>query len=354
MLELCSNIPVIFTSCWHLQALFGRLCAMRLSVSNRTLLRKLDDYGEKFDEEVVHVKDKVSDQLKEKAQIEKRENSLFMAIQSAVTTGSSLPVSSLQRNLASSLQSPLCAIQDHSATGSSLPVSSLQSNLAFSQQSPLCAIQHQSEVTTGSSLPVSSLQTNVADSQQSSLHVVSRDFPCETAVSLPTFARESQKVSVSKDFEANQALKASLNNGFQFVIDNLDLRQDVKDMRSDNQNKDFHWTNMNFVMNRVSGLHLPDDEPIRQLSDLPNGAVLPQAKDHPNSRENYIVLVGRIITECIPALNFLKHAVQKHIHHKYSVEMAQCSTKVVKSNGFLQTSAKFFTWTNTFIRSLLD
>ena len=112
-------------------------------------------------------------------------------------------------------------------------------------------------------------------------------------------------------------------------------------MTSDNQNKDYHWTNMNFVMNRVSGLHLADDEPICQLSDLPNGAVLPQAKDHLNNRENYIVLVGRIITECIPALNFLKHAVQKHIHHKYSEEMVQCSSKVI--TGLLQTLAKSFT-----------
>ena len=109
-------------------------------------------------------------------------------------------------------------------------------------------------------------------------------------------------------------------------------------MTSDNQNKDYHWTNMNFVMNRVSGLPLADDEPICQLSDLPNGAVLPQAKDNLNNRENYIVLVGRIIRECIPALNFFKHAVQKHIHHKYSEEMAQCSSKVI--NGLLQISAK--------------
>ena len=223
-----------YTFCWCLQALFGRLCAMRLSVSNRTLLRKLAEYGEKFDEEVLHEKVKVSDQLREKAVTEKRKNSLFVAIQSEVTTVISLPVSSLQ------------------------------SNLASSQQLPLCAIQHQSEVTTGSSLLVSSLQTNVASSQQSSLHIVSRDFPCETAFSSPTIAIQSQEVSVFKTFEANQSSKAPLSNGFQFVIDNLDLRQEVKDMTSDNQNKDYHWTNMNFVMNRVSGLHLADDEPICQ------------------------------------------------------------------------------------------
>lgn len=84
-----------YTFCWCLQALFGRLCAMRLSVSNRTLLRKLAEYGEKFDEEVLHEKVKVSDQLREKAVTEKRKNSLFMAIQSEVTTVTSLPVSSL-------------------------------------------------------------------------------------------------------------------------------------------------------------------------------------------------------------------------------------------------------------------
>ena len=133
---------------------------------------------------------------------------------------------------------------------------------------------------------MSSLQTNVVSSQQSSLHIVSRDFPCETAFSSPTIAIQSQEVSVFKTFEANQSSKAPLSNGFQFVIDNLDLRQEVKDMTSDNQNKDYHWTNMNFVMNRVSGLHLADDEPICQLSDLPNGAVL-QGKLHSAGGKNH-------------------------------------------------------------------
>ena len=45
--------------------------------------------------EVLHEKVKVSDQLREKAVTEKRKNSLFMAIQSEVTTVTSLPVSSL-------------------------------------------------------------------------------------------------------------------------------------------------------------------------------------------------------------------------------------------------------------------
>ena len=91
-----------------------------------------------------------------------------------------------------------------------------------------------------------------------------------------------------------------------FVMDNFDLRQEVKDMTAGNQNKDYHWTNHNCIKNRVSGINLASDKPICKLSDLPNGSVLPQAKDHINNRENYIVLVERIIVDYIPALNFLK------------------------------------------------
>ena len=122
------------------------------------------------------------------------------------------------------------------------------------------------------------------------MHIVSRHFPCQTAFSSLTITNHSQEVSVFKDFEANQSSKAPLSNGFQFVIDNLDLRQKVKDLTSDNQNKDKD------KYERISIFHLADD--------LPNGAVLPQAKDRLINKENYIVLVGRIITECIPALIF--------------------------------------------------
>ena len=64
------------------------------------------------------------------------------------------------------------------------------------------------------------------------------------------------------------------------------------------------------------------------MNDLPYGTLLPQARDHLNNRENYIVLVQRVLVECIPALGFLKDAVKKHIRHEYSKEMGQKTTKV--------------------------
>ena len=124
------------------------------------------------------------------------------------------------------------------------------------------------------------------------------------------------------------ALDQSSVSGMQFVIDNFDLRQNVREMTCESQNKDYHWINHNCVLNRVSGAHLDNTKPVCDINDLPYGTLLPQARDHLNNRENYIVLVQRVLVECIPALGFLKDAVKKHIPHEYSKEMGQKTTKV--------------------------
>lgn len=124
------------------------------------------------------------------------------------------------------------------------------------------------------------------------------------------------------------ALDQSSVSGMQFVIDNFDLRQNVREMTCESQNKDYHWINHNCVLNRVSGAHLDNTKPVCDINDVPYGTLLPQARDHLNNRENYIVLVQRVLVECIPALGFLKDAVKKHIRHEYSKEMGQKTTKV--------------------------
>ena len=78
----------------------------------------------------------------------------------------------------------------------------------------------------------------------------------------------------------------------------------------------------------VSGAHLDNTKPVCDINDVTYGTLLPQARDHLNNRENYIVLVQRVLVECIPALGFLKDAVKKHIPHEYSKEMGQKTTKV--------------------------
>ena len=50
--------------------------------------------------------------------------------------------------------------------------------------------------------------------------------------------------------------------GWKIAFDNLDIFQRVGEMTEDNQNKDHHGINHAKVTNRVSGNHLPDDNPL--------------------------------------------------------------------------------------------
>ena len=78
-------------------------------------------------------------------------------------------------------------------------------------------------------------------------------------------------------------------------------------MTEDNQNKDIHWVNHNAVQNRVSGNHLGNSLPVCDIQDLDNVKLLPSSTDHILQRENYITLVGRVITQEVSILNMLGH-----------------------------------------------
>ena len=117
-------------------------------------------------------------------------------------------------------------------------------------------------------------------------------------------------------------------NGFNVVVDNWDLRQEVQHMTSDHQNTDIHWVNHNLVENRVSGNHLPDDRPVKDVLDVENKDLIPSFADHKELYNNYLVHIQRILTRRIPALQWLSNQVPKHIWHKHSQEMRQPSKKV--------------------------
>ena len=121
------------------------------------------------------------------------------------------------------------------------------------------------------------------------------------------------------------------SNGFSVVVDNWDMRQEVRHMTADHQNTDIHWVNHNLVENRVSGNHLPDDGPIKDILDVENKDLIPSIADHKEMYNNYLVHIQRILTKRIPALQCLSDHVPKHIKHKHSHEMSMKSKKVILS-----------------------
>ena len=140
----------------------------------------------------------------------------------------------------------------------------------------------------------------------------------------------SQAVTQEKCDDSSTMDAAIINpsSGFSVVVDNWDLRQEVRHMTSDHQNTDIHWVNHNIVENRVSGNHLPDDKPEKNVMDVENKDLIPSIADHKELYNNYLVHIQRILTKRIPSLEGLSSNVPKHIKHKHSEEMSKKSKKV--------------------------
>ena len=117
--------------------------------------------------------------------------------------------------------------------------------------------------------------------------------------------------------------------GWKIAFDNLDIFQRVREMTEDNQNKDHHWVNHVKVTNRVSGNHLPDDDPLcDSVVELENYKVIPTGPDHISQRGNYIRLIERVLVEEIPYFSFCKDVVASHIPNRHAKGMAIKSEKV--------------------------
>ena len=97
-------------------------------------------------------------------------------------------------------------------------------------------------------------------------------------------------------------------------------------MRKSEQNKDLHYFASNIIVERVPCEGLSKTAPQRDIRTLPNSMFLLDNAETSKLRDDFKVLVGRILVERIPSLSFMKSIIPTHIESKYSKEMAQKST----------------------------
>ena len=67
-----------------------------------------------------------------------------------------------------------------------------------------------------------------------------------------------KRVSETNNPEEEKTFEEKLSPGCKYAVDNFDIRQNVRDMTEEDQNKDYHWVNHNRVVNRVNDSHLSD------------------------------------------------------------------------------------------------
>ena len=118
--------------------------------------------------------------------------------------------------------------------------------------------------------------------------------------------------------------------GFKIVGDNINKNVKPRQMREDHQAK---MLNYFYVYDRVDFGSLPDNPPQRPC-DVDVHVLLPTADDLFGLKFNLAVLVARVLCKHIPFFKKLGHVVTQHIPHMYSVEMAQRSEVVSRTDMY--------------------
>ena len=116
--------------------------------------------------------------------------------------------------------------------------------------------------------------------------------------------------------------------GYVLVGDNIDKRVNPREMRIDRQVQSLHYFHTYAAKNRCESIHSQDTNPIRDISKLSLSAFLLTPSECMDIRNNYVVLVSRIIVEYLPAFNKFKQCVPKHVLHSYSDVMSGKSVMV--------------------------
>ena len=111
-----------------------------------------------------------------------------------------------------------------------------------------------------------------------------------------------------------------------WTSDNFDFRILTNIVISGYKNSDMHWICQYITFDRVSSAHLDDTKPlVEDMTKFENKEYLLSKSELEKMRQEYIVLVSRILLNFFPCLKVIKNVVPNHIEHEFSKEMAEKS-----------------------------
>jgi hypothetical protein len=116
---------------------------------------------------------------------------------------------------------------------------------------------------------------------------------------------------------------------FVYVLDNIDWMEKVHDMRSDAQNNSAHAVATSLVFDRVSSKGLPDTNPQKELAKCSMKELVTLTDDEINqTKEQYKLLVAKILCQYFPTFKFLEVLIPDHLEHENMEAMNKKSTVV--------------------------
>ena len=114
-----------------------------------------------------------------------------------------------------------------------------------------------------------------------------------------------------------------------FWGDNVDKKQNVRDVRLDNQGEMLHMYGVLIGKSRTPAPVLSHSGQISKLSEVPSSDFLPTSEDVSKVKDNLVIIISRVLTQYIEGLIPFSKSILKHIPHEYSTEMSKKSEVVV-------------------------
>ncbi|KAK2568941.1 hypothetical protein P5673_007016 [Acropora cervicornis] len=135
-----------------------------------------------------------------------------------------------------------------------------------------------------------------------------------------TQSRESFR-NIMDDLGSNLSsiIKAKVDSGqeLRVVFGNFDYRILTNIILRNHRNSDMHWIAHYVTFDRVPSSHLDDSKPIvPDIKDFDNVNYLMSKTKLDEQRENYIILVARVLIEFFPALEPICDAVPPLVPHR--------------------------------------
>lgn len=127
-----------------------------------------------------------------------------------------------------------------------------------------------------------------------------------------------------------EAIESSFSTQTDFGLngDNLDWIRRPSIYSEDRNTESVHWFNLIGYDNRVVNWDLNDKNPIRDIKDLENSTFLPSLDDHAKLKDEFVVLVLRILVKNCKYFEQFASMVPTHIPHPYSKQMSHQSQVV--------------------------
>lgn len=170
---------------------------------------------------------------------------------------------------------------------------------------------------------LSSSSSSSATSSDSESSVTAGSFSSVTVSSSTTISDVAEETSCAKPLSSKES--AITSESFKLVGDNIDKHVKPREMREDAQSQSLHYFNCYAVKSRLPDVNKSETASLPDYNTFQETKILPSDEDTTAIRENFEVLIGRVLKKHCSFFSKFATGVPRHIKHENYKEMCKKS-----------------------------